>query len=234
MLLRVAAALLLLSGCSVERSGLGSGAAFDAGRRDAGPDAGTDGTTRDAGFDACAGCECRGDSDCAGVVEGPWSACEGFDGPCDESGMQSRVVTDWRCVASRCTAFDNTVTQACHRPVEGAACGSIAAGEWTECVYGDGCRDTGTRSRSVTQMVCRSGACVTESTSETDECSRSTDGVSCREGDCWGRCFGGTCAAGCGGLIDCDGRCPTSCGGDGSCEPSGTYTRCCKCPGCGS
>lgn len=221
--------LILVTACSIDRHGLHAtpGDRRDSGTTDAG---GVDAGAADAGpVDACGACECSTVADCPAPAAGPWTECGGFDGPCDDTGTQAQVVTEWRCEGARCIASDETVTRACGRDVEGSACGSPVMGEWSACEYADDCDENGQRTRTSTEMTCRAGTCTSATTTETDECSRDTDSDICVSGSCRGFCAFGRCNTECGGIIGCSARCA---GCDvAECTVVGSAP-CCQCSEC--
>lgn len=221
--------LIVLAACSIDRHGLRatSGDRRDSGTRDAG---GVDARVVDGGpVDACGACECTTAADCPAPTAGPWSECGGFDGPCDDTGTQAQVLTEWRCEGGRCEPADETVTRSCGRDVEGSECGSPVTGDWSACDYADDCDEDGQRTRTITQMTCQAGACTSSTTTETEACSRDTDTDVCISGSCRGLCALGRCNTECGGLIGCSARCA---GCDSSACVTVGSTACCQCSSC--
>ncbi|RKI35460.1 hypothetical protein D7Y27_31625 [Corallococcus sp. AB004] len=164
-------------------------------------------------------------TNCAAPSYGAWGACS-FSDACAQTGTQSRTVTShgYSCASGQCVASTSTETQACTRNTNGASCGAPSYGGWESCGgYSDTCDQTGTQSRSVTSYTCSNGTCGSSSNSESQACSRNTEGTYC-----------GTNAGGwgsCGGFSDyCDASGSQSrtvtdyaCGG-GSCNPSSSDT----------
>lgn len=110
-------------------------------------------------------------------------------------------------------------------------CPADEPGDWAECVYGNICVETGTRSRPVTTYTCDVGKCVSDAEVEMEECPRETDGVQCTDDNkrCNGAeaCKAGNCAS---GANPCAGMAATP-----YCYESGTMCReCSGNMGCGS
>ncbi|QAT83260.1 putative lipoprotein [Corallococcus coralloides] len=146
--------------------------------------------------------QCPGDAvvgngtTCGGGSEGAWSACEGFSGTCGETGTQSRTVTAQACFNGGCQASTTTETRACTRSTQGNACGSSNTGSWGTCGYSGTCGESGSRSRTVTEAFCNAGACQPSSRTETEACTRDTDGITCgtTTTGSWGSCgYSSTC-----------------------------------------
>ncbi|HEY8428488.1 MAG TPA: hypothetical protein VIL20_08950 [Sandaracinaceae bacterium] len=145
----------------------------------------------DESADVCTGC--LTDADCGDPIYGAWSACADFSDICDETGTQSRSVTTFTCVSGTCTPSTTTETQACTRDTDGTSCGSTTCGSWGSCGgFSDVCDETGTRSRTCTDYTCSGGVCAETTRSESQSCTRDTDGTSCGSTTCgsWGTCGG--------------------------------------------
>lgn len=141
---------------------------------------------------------------CGSPSNGSWSSCGGFDDTCDQTGTRSRTVSTPTCGGGSCNVVMTTQTEACSRSTNGTACGSVSNGPWAACGYSNSCDESASRSRTVTTPTCSSGSCGNVSTTQTEACSRDTDGVSC------------------GATITGDyGTCRTS----GGCSQSGTRSR---------
>jgi hypothetical protein len=122
----------------------------------------------------------------------------------------------------------NEATSSCDGVCMGAmGCPSAVIGAWSSCEgFADTCDEGGTRSRDVADFSCVSGACEATITTETEPCTRATDGTVCDDGDpCTriDRCTGGYCQA----ALDCPPPCicdPSS----GACRDSSGWGRCVK------
>ncbi|MEM7608505.1 MAG: hypothetical protein AAF411_24390 [Myxococcota bacterium] len=63
---------------------------------------------------------------------------------------------------------------------DGTTCGTTTLDPFGSCgSFGSTCSETGTRSRTVTEFRCAAGSCETQPRTETENCSRDTDGTSC-------------------------------------------------------
>ncbi len=152
--------------------------------------------------DACVGesqtetDSCERDTDgvsCGGMTTSPWSDCEGIDGVCDSSGIRSRTVTMFSCDNNTCVADTQTQTESCERDPEGLTCDEQAVGSWSACEGVDGfCDNSGTRSRTVTTFACENDACVADIQTQTENCERDPEGLSCGEQTTtpWSTCEG--------------------------------------------
>ncbi|MEM7603901.1 MAG: hypothetical protein AAF411_00990 [Myxococcota bacterium] len=144
---------------------------------------------------------CARDTDgstCDSPTTGAWSSCTGFSGTCGESGTRSRTLTTRTCSSGTCGSNTSTQTEACMRDTDGNSCGSTMTGAWSTCGGFSGtCGEAGTRSRSVTTLTCGSGACNSNTSTQTEGCARDTDGTSCGSTTtgAWSSCggFAGTC-----------------------------------------
>ncbi len=124
----------------------------------------------------------RAVTSCAEPTYGAWSACDGFSNTCDTTGTQTRSVTTYslNCATGQCVPSTTTETQVCSRSTEGSSCGSPTYGNWSVCSDFVGtCGQTGSHSRSVTTYACSSGSCVASTSSQSQACSRNTNGTSC-------------------------------------------------------
>ncbi len=130
-----------------------------------------------------------------------WSACTRTDvgNVCSRAGTRTRTRTEFDCAADACTGTPFTETQNCTLPATGGdSCGTPTVGPWGACSFADMCSEMGTRSRTVTTPVCRSQMCRMEDSTETEACTRDTDGTMC------GATTTGAWSA-CGGFIsECD------------------------------
>lgn len=120
-------------------------------------------------------------------------------GTCD--GATPHCV-DGACVAcasnNDCSgATPNCVAGQCVACAVDADCGGYECGQWSECVFdGDpACDEGGTQSRTCQTPTCNAGVCEYPDSTETQDCSRITQGNDCGSG-CgeWGSCVTG---AGC-------------------------------------
>ena len=129
---------------------------------------------------------------CGAPTMDAFGACGGFDGPCDQTGRQSREVRLRVCAAGRCETEPMLEEQACARDTDGDSCGADVPGSFGACTgFAGTCDESGTRSRPITRQVCRAGTCLGEAAApETETCSRSTAGVACRATSAggWGAC----------------------------------------------
>ncbi|RDV37219.1 hypothetical protein DV096_14645 [Bradymonadaceae bacterium TMQ3] len=125
---------------------------------------------------------------CGASTHTSWGSCGGFSSTCDTTGEQTRTRTDYICNSSgTCTTSTATETQACTRSTHGTSCGTTQTGNWSSCGgFTSSCDETGTRTRSVTTYTCSNNSCTSSTTTETDNCSRNTDGISCGSGSSCG------------------------------------------------
>ena len=183
-----------------------------------------------------AGSVCRpaaGACDVAEVCDGTTPACpldafeatgtacsEGF---CDGLGACSDGCTPGASCSTGNPCEIGTVSCGSGSPVcqrsgnapNGASCAATQNGAWGSCGgFSGACDEGGTRSRTVTSYACQSGACDPSTASETERCSRNTDGGSCGSVSygSWGTC---------GGFAD-------------GCDTTGTRTRSVTTPICAS
>jgi len=151
--------------------------------------------------EACAR-ETEGDS-CAADAVGDWGVCA-YDDLCDVAGERTREVTTYACVAEVCEpTVETQVDEAsCVRDTAGLICDDPDFGAWSGCGgFGGACGEDGTRSRTVTRYTCGAGTCGGADSSESEACSRDTDGDSCGgppEYTAWSACggFEGVCDSG--------------------------------------
>jgi hypothetical protein len=112
---------------------------------------------------------CNGSEVCGGgTCTSPGSPCSG-SAICDEN-------------ANVCTGCINN-----------SDCGPPSYGGWGGCSgYSSDCDEGGTQSRSVTTYSCVSGTCQASTGSESQNCSRDTDGNGCESTSCsgWSGCTG--------------------------------------------
>ena len=128
---------------------------------------------------------CTRDTDgtsCGSTSCGAWGSCGGFSSTCDETGSQGRTCTDYVCSAGSCGSSTRTETRACTRDTDGTRCQGDSCGAWSTCGGFTGeCDSTGTQSRTCYSYACSAGSCaVSSSRTETQSCTRLTEGRSCR------------------------------------------------------
>ena len=97
-----------------------------------------------------------------------------------------------------CPSFCNEDTMRCEACRSPSDCGDVTYGDWSSCGgFGGTCGENGTRSRMVTTPTCTAGMCGTDTSMETEACTRDTDGNSCGSVTygSWGSCgsYSGTC-----------------------------------------
>ena len=118
---------------------------------------------------------------CGAPETGAWSACGGFDSVCDQEGTRSRTVTYFECNGGECNERVATETESCLRATTGASCGDETYGDWSACEGFSGvCGQTGTQSRTVTYRECNGGECSTRTATESQTCTRNTNGNECQ------------------------------------------------------
>ncbi|HLL05619.1 MAG TPA: choice-of-anchor A family protein [Myxococcaceae bacterium] len=217
--------------CDVEESCTGAGASCPV---DGFQSAGTQctGDTNVCTFDVCNGAGSCGhptmpaETSCD-TSHGAWGSCGGFSDYCDTTGTQSRTVTASTCGTGTCSpSSTSTETQECTRMAPDTTCAAPVYGEWGACSYGDTCAQLGTQTRTVIRSAysCATGLCVESTSTETQDCTRNTDGVLCRPAgvcDLAERCAGGSCPA--------DGKMPA---GD-TCDDNNAGTTGDRCDGAG-
>ncbi|MFK8002308.1 MAG: hypothetical protein AB8H86_22115 [Polyangiales bacterium] len=162
-------------------------------------------------------CELAGNdtngSVCGTSENGSWSACS-FGSTCAETGTQTRPVTSYACNSGTCGASIAMESRACTRSTDGAGCGSPSTGDWSACGgFDDACDLMGTRTRTVSTPSCSGGSCTVTMSTQSEACSRNTNGVVCGSvsNGAWG-----------------------SCGYSNSCDESAAQTRTVTTPTCGS
>jgi hypothetical protein len=183
-----------------------SGGAGDSSTTDSTP-ADTGGAT-DAGDDAappCTAAECDDDNVCT-------------DDRCTESGCENVPNTAACDDGMFCNGSDSCMDGACAAhtgdPCAGRACDEMAdscegscsndadcpddvVGAWTACAgFSDVCDETGMRSRDVATFSCMGGVCIGGSTTESESCTRDSDGTLCDDGSSCSiadQCVDGVC-----------------------------------------
>lgn len=142
---------------------------------------------------SCPGCTegkaCRRGSDCGAGLGCREGLCTGG---CSIGG--SFVPPDAVNPGNACERCDPTTSAiAWTRQADGTRCASSSCGAWGDCGgFADSCGNAGTQSRSCTVYACSAGACTASAGSESQSCSRDTDGVPCGVTTCgdWGACEG--------------------------------------------
>jgi hypothetical protein len=157
------------------------------------------------------GCSRDTDGDgCGTVTYGSWSTCD-YGSSCAESGTRSRPRYTPTCSGGSCSTVTTSQSGSCSRSTDGNSCGTSMTGPWGSCMYEGGrCDETGQRERTTTVYTCLGGSCTTDELTETDSCTRNTDGLACIGSDVPCRtplCQGGTCTQvyQCSGLEVCCG-----------------------------
>ncbi|XXF75365.1 hypothetical protein P2318_20090 [Myxococcaceae bacterium GXIMD 01537] len=148
---------------------------------------------------------CSRDTDgqsCGGTSSSGWSPCTGFSGVCGESGTQYQTVTTSVCSNGGCQQVSHPESRSCSRDTDGQGCGEPpyppSVGAWGACTGFSGvCGESGTQYRTVTSYACSGGGCQSSSYTESQPCSRDTDGLVCGNDDygAWDACggFSDTC-----------------------------------------
>jgi len=136
---------------------------------------------------------------CGTTVYGSWSDCVASSGlVCSTSGTRSRAVTTYTCAGGTCTAHATTETVPCTRYTNGMSCGDAVYGAWGPCGGFSGiCGTVGFRTRAVTTYMCGSGLCQAMTTTDSEECTRATQGMTCSavQYGSWSACsYPSTCA----------------------------------------
>ncbi|MFW5920379.1 MAG: hypothetical protein ACOCUS_00965 [Polyangiales bacterium] len=170
----------------------------------------TGATVCDEDMDACVGCV--DDGDCPDAMVGSWGTCGGFSGTCDETGTQSRTITEFTCDGGECNSSTRDETRDCSRDTDDTTCGSTTCGGWGTCGSFSGtCDEVGSQGRTCTDRRCSGGSCTDMDRTETRTCSRADrDGVQCGSNG-WIMCCDQSCIdtrnnpSHCGScFVDCD------------------------------
>jgi hypothetical protein len=120
---------------------------------------------------------------CIGGEMGDWSECLG-QRECLPGTTQSCPSG----TGSLFCASDCMWTGTCEDP----SCPPAVEGDFSECSeFTDACDETGARTRTITTY--EAGSCSPQNSTETEECTRTTEGVPCAGGTC----AGGTCVSTC-------------------------------------
>jgi len=141
--------------------------------------------------------DCTGSGSCAPDDVGGWSTCV-YATDCAQTGEQTRSITRYTCVSGTCTGetVEESSTTTCDRVTARSPCGDPIYGEWSECVWdGDSeCGTTGERTRTEATFSCRMGSCEPAAGTDSEPCTRSTEGAMCQATTCRGNtCMGGDC-----------------------------------------
>lgn len=149
---------------------------------------------------------CDGAGGCEHVPGNPGVVCRAAAGVCDVeetcTGTSDQCPPDQKKAAGTvcsddgnvCTSdvCDGTSADCTHPAVaDETSCGQVTYGTWGACGGFSGtCGESGTRSRTVTAPRCVSGGCQNVTYSETEPCSRDTDGQTCGTTQIggWGAC----------------------------------------------
>ncbi len=116
-----------------------------------------------------------------------FGACGGFSGTCGTTGTQSRTCTDLTCSGGSCAPVMRVETQGCARSTDGTSCMATSCGGFGACGgFADTCANAGTQSRTCTDYTCGSGSCNGATRTDTQGCTRNTDGTSCGTTSCGG------------------------------------------------
>jgi hypothetical protein len=143
-------------------------------------------------------------ADCAGMACDPLTTC--VEGVCEDacSTETARPPVCIRTVDAG-TPFDAGTSDGgsdagfdAYRPDIGvctvnADCGAMTVGPFGACGgFADGCSESGTRSQTITTPRCTDGMCFYDMTTNTESCSRPTEGATCRDDSFtdWSSCGG--------------------------------------------
>jgi hypothetical protein len=149
---------------------------------------------------------------CGTTLYTDWTPCDGFSDVCDETGTRTRIRMDPICMGGTCRSGETLETEACPRATAGIVCADPVVGTFGTCFFGDTCDDSAVQTRPRTDYTCAAGVCTPTESTESMECTRVTDGLTCHDLDTCvrGSCSGGFCrGTGCGSGRRCcgDGRC---------------------------
>jgi hypothetical protein len=205
-------------------------------------------TTRVCGAGTCqtrmimesdmAGCARTTDGNtCNSPTPSPWGACGGFSDTCDETGTQSRTVTQPRCGGGTCSTSTMTIeTQACMRETDGTSCGAApTCTDWSTCrassPSGSACTGTGVQTRLCSGSFCGDGSCAMSTRAlESRSCLLGPRDAACVVSvTCGSECEG--CPSSTGGYRECTAT-TGACNMGGNCMGSATATlyQACTCP----
>lgn len=127
---------------------------------------------------------------CGDTTNGPFSDCV-FEETCSETGTQTRTVTARECNAGVCMDVESMEMQTCTQVTEGNSCGDVVMDDFGECMFATECAEMGTRTRMVMTPLCAAGACETQTTTESEDCTQVTEGNPCDTDT--GTCMAGAC-----------------------------------------
>ena len=133
------------------------------------------------------------EASCGNVELLPWEVCPWADS-CQESGARrSRQVRTPTCRSGTCTDVFTTRTGNCPtRDQTGVDCGPPRSDDWGACgnFMGGVCGEDGERSRTNYDPTCGGGTCNDVTSTETESCTRDTDGNNCGSitNGMWGEC----------------------------------------------
>ena len=118
---------------------------------------------------------------CGEPTLGDAGECTGFVGTCGESGTRTRAQTTPTCMGGACVGRRETITEPCTRDTDGITCGSASTcGGWGACGgFADSCAEEGMHARVCIVQLCAGGACGEATRSESEPCTRPTDGIAC-------------------------------------------------------
>lgn len=119
---------------------------------------------------------CNGGDSC-----GPFGACGGFATTCDPNGTETRTCTHHTCQSGACTASAPfTDTAACTVDHTGDTCSATTCGAFGACGGFTGtCGESGTQSQTCTKFTCGGGQCNPATFTQSQGCTRNTDGTVC-------------------------------------------------------
>lgn len=150
---------------------------------------------------------------CGAPSIGSWGECT-YDDPCATAGLRTRSLTSYVCRDGACESVVGTETDpsGCVRDTNGAECGPIER-NGGDCAYSSPCAETGSRPVTTIRPLCSAGRCEPVASSDSEPCSRSTEGALCGSEVCedWSPC---TSAA--------------------ECATTGTQSRTCRAEACSS
>jgi hypothetical protein len=161
--------------------------------------------TCDESSRACSGGGgCLFASDCGSVVNGPWTECFFYDGPCATTGFRSREVRRPTCNGGTCGYDIQYESEPCVRSTEGASCGPVLCEPISSCGRPRGVIDTycstwGEQAVQCAEYTCGAGECAERTYTTSQLCTRDPTGDPCDEHPCLTgeTCLtGGVCAGG--------------------------------------
>jgi hypothetical protein len=151
-------------------------------------------TSCDETANACVGCITR--ADCPADTTGAFGSCD-YSGDCDASATRTRTDLTYACTGGMCVPTPTPVNEPCTRVTEDTSCGVGSCGGYAACTaFSDTCDQSGTETRTCTDLLCTSGACMARPRMDSRACTRVTNGTGCGT-SCggWGTCmYASTCA----------------------------------------